>query len=225
MSKIDYVCIARDPQLVICEYAGVENDRKTHWKETKALMKEGSLPQNATKKGSTQYVTIYKDIYFGCASGLSYSEEKCLRFLRDLHAEFSEFYGGNIDAVNKQTNLAPNILDKPFRSKILKLLENYNTGISTNLVTQAFAKSKETQGVLEGAIGKMVNQLEDTENLYDTSNEIKALSMDFEKDAGKLRDMAKSRDFWMCSRKCLLIFGLSGLALFGLVIGLYFGLK
>mmetsp|Transcript_15518 Transcript_15518/g.11300 ORF Transcript_15518/g.11300 Transcript_15518/m.11300 type:complete len:88 (+) Transcript_15518:164-427(+) len=81
--------------------------------------------------GSRKMFVHFSTIYFGCVADDSYNEEKAFRLLADLHTEFSKVYKGNLHLIQKQTNLTPNCFDKMFKPNFQKVIENYNTGISS----------------------------------------------------------------------------------------------
>ena len=109
--------------------------------------------------------------------------------MKDIKAEFSIFYKGKIDLIFKQTNLLPNCLDKHFKQQFLKILDNYKTGISDKNLQQAFKKVDEIKDITSRSVVKMVENTKETDVLLQTSNEIKMLSRDFEKNAQEMKNI------------------------------------
>ena len=127
-------------------------------------------------------------------------------------------YKGNVAFMFKQTNLERNCLDKFLRPKITKILDNYSTSISSKNLNKAFEKVDEVKQIAGRTITKMQANMEQTEDLLKASQEIQFLAKDFQKNSETLETTMKNQSFWMCSPKCLALFG--GLALIILIIWL-----
>ena len=77
-------------------------------------------------------LTIHYDIiYYGLVHSPNFGEDKAHRLLNDLKDEVKAMYKGNVGFMLKQSNLEKNCLDKFLRAKITKIVENYNTKISS----------------------------------------------------------------------------------------------
>ena len=61
----------------------------------------------------------------------SFTEDKAQRLLSDVKEEVRKLYKGNVTYMKRQTNLEPNCLDKFLRPKTEKILENYQSSISS----------------------------------------------------------------------------------------------
>ncbi len=60
----------------------------------------------------------------------------------------------------------------------------------------------------------MVQNNAETEKLLHTSQSTLILAQDFKKNSETLEKVMENQNFWLCSRKCLLIFGSIGGLLF-----------
>jgi hypothetical protein len=124
-----------------------------------------------------------------------------------MKEELRKMYKGNVSFMFKQSNLERNCLDKFLRAKVSKIIENYNTSINSKNLNAAFQKVDEIKAIAGRTITKMAANMEQTEELLKHSQEIQYLSKDFQKNSETLETMMESQSFWMCSRKCLMIFG------------------
>jgi len=73
----------------------------------------------------------YDVIYYGLVHSSSFGEDKGQRLLNDVKEEVKAMYKGNVGFMLKQSNLEKNCLDKFLRAKITKIVDNYNTKISS----------------------------------------------------------------------------------------------
>jgi hypothetical protein len=85
----------------------------------------------------------------------SFNEEKAFRFLVDIKTDFTKIYKGNLPFILKQTNLTPNCFDKMFKQNFQKIIDNYNTGISSKNLQQAFKKVDELKDIAARSVTKM----------------------------------------------------------------------
>lgn len=157
-------------------------------------------------------------VYLGCVSDASLSEEKAARLLEDLRGEFSKMYQGRLSLIRKQTNLTANVYDQPFKKAFTRVLDSYNTGISSKNLQLAFQKVDEVKDIAAKNVAMMVQNNAETEKLLHTSQSTLMLSQDFKKNSEELEKMMERQNFWMCSRKCVLIFGSAAVALTLLII-------
>ena len=72
-----------------------------------------------------------------------------------MREEVTKMYKGNVSFMFKQTNLERNCLDKFLRGKINKIIENYNTAISSKNLNAAFQKVDEVKAIAGRTITKM----------------------------------------------------------------------
>jgi hypothetical protein len=73
----------------------------------------------------------YDVIYYGLVHSPNFAEDKGQRLLNDVKEEVKTMYKGNVGFMLKQSNLEKNCLDKFLRVKITKIIDNYNTKISS----------------------------------------------------------------------------------------------
>ena len=59
----------------------------------------------------------------------------------------------------------------------------------------------------------MAQNMQETEHLMQHSQEINALSKDFQKNSEKLESIMINQNFWACSRKCVAMFVAGGIVL------------
>lgn len=74
-------------------------------------------------------------------------------------------YKGNVSFMFKQNNLERNCLEKFLKAKINKIVENYNTSISSKNLNAAFQKVDEVKAIAGRTITKMAANMEQTEDL------------------------------------------------------------
>ena len=80
----------------------------------------------------------YDVIYYGLVHSSNFGEDKGQRLLNDVKDEVKAMYKGNVAFMLKQSNLEKNCLDKFLRAKITKIVDNYNTKISSQNLNKAF---------------------------------------------------------------------------------------
>jgi hypothetical protein len=80
----------------------------------------------------------YDTIFFGLVSNESFGEEKANRLLKEVRDEVNGMYKNNLGYILVQTNLTRLCLDKFLRAKMIKIIENYNTNISSKNLNKAF---------------------------------------------------------------------------------------
>jgi GTPase involved in cell partitioning and DNA repair len=152
-------------------------------------------------------------VYIGCVTEGSFPEDKATRFLNDLRSEFSKMYQGRLSLIKKQTNLTANVYDQPFKKSFQKVLDNYSSGISNKNLQMAFQKVDEVKDIAAKSVHQMVQNNAETEKLLQSSQNTVLLANDFKKNSETLEKTMENQNFWMCSRKCLMIFGgIGGLA-------------
>lgn len=60
----------------------------------------------------------------------------------------------------------------------------------------------------------MNENMAETQKLLESSQEINLLAKDFQKNAHTLEIEVKKQSWWMCSKPCLITFGVAGAVLF-----------
>lgn len=156
---------------------------------------------------------MYDTIYYGLITQDSYPHDKAQRLLNDVRAEVTKMYKGNVQFIFKQTNLVRNCLEKFLKPKVAKILENYNTSISSKNLNMAFQKVDEVKQIAGRSIQQMAQNMQETEELMQHSQEINVMSKDFQKNSEKLETMMINQNFWMCSKKCIAMFVAGGILL------------
>ena len=94
------------------------------------------------------------------------------------------------------------------------MFDNYSTGISQKNLQMAFAKAEEVKEIAANNVKNMVKNVQETDQLLDRAQNINHLAKDFEKNAVEMEKVQRDANFWLCSKKCLMIFGGAGLAVF-----------
>ena len=102
--------------------------------------------------------------------------------------------------------MTPGCLDKPFRKSFEKILGNYETGIRRDNLNKALQQAEEVKDIAAKNLTKMAENTHETEKLLMTSQEMSMLAKDFSKNATEMEKVQKNYAFWLCSRKCLLMF-------------------
>ena len=144
--SIHYCVIARDNDMIVFENLINKDLNKSFKSQVKGILEEhDNVPESSRTdyettpaQGSFKIVTFFQVIYFVCVVDSSYSDQKAMKFLTDLKNEFAKIYKGNLSFIKKQTNLTPNCYDNMSKSNFQKVIENYNTGISTKNIQLAF---------------------------------------------------------------------------------------
>lgn len=113
-------------------------------------------------------------------------------------------------------------MDKYFKKSFIKVFDNYSTGISQKNLQMAFAKAEEVKQIAANNVKSMVKNIQETDQLLDRAQNINHLAKDFEKNATEMEQVQRNANFWLCSKKCLLIFGGAGLGVFILYLVLSF---
>lgn len=168
--------------------------------------------------GDMKLNVLSNTVFFGVITDASYSDDKAGRLLNDIRGEFSKMYKGRLSLIKKQTNLTANVYDQQFKSQFQRIYDSYNTGISNKNLQLAFQKVEEVKDIAAKSVTMMVQNNAETEKLLHTSQSTLMLSQDFKKNSENLEKMMESQNFWLCSKKCLLIFGGIGVALLILYI-------
>jgi hypothetical protein len=153
-------------------------------------------------------------VYLGIVTESGFGDDKASRFLEDLRAEFAKMYQGRLSVIKKQTNLTANVYDQPFKKAFQRVLDNHSSGISSKNLQAAFHKVDEVKEIAAKSVSQMVQNNAETEKLLHTSQNTLVLAQDFKKNSETLEKVMENQNFWLCSRKCLMIFGAIGGALF-----------
>jgi hypothetical protein len=74
-------------------------------------------------------------------------------------------YKGNVEWLFKQSNVERNFLSKFMTPKVNKIIENYNTSISSKNLNAAFQKVDEIKSIAGKSINKMNDNLKQSEDL------------------------------------------------------------
>ena len=100
---------------------------------------------------------LFDHVHFGCIADKSFNEDKAYRFLGDIKDQLSNVYKGNLSFILRQSNLTANCYDKMFKPNFTKVLENYNTGISSGNLQMAFQKVDEVTEIAHQAVNGMMS--------------------------------------------------------------------
>ncbi|CAI2379972.1 unnamed protein product [Moneuplotes crassus] len=216
--SIKYAVIARDPDMPLCEYTADSSLPEKAKKSMREYLQEGiNMQRNASTMDNFSELiacTLYDTILFACICDASINEDKAFRFLKDLKIEFAKVYKGHLEKVHEQQNIRPLCLDKYFRKTFIKILDNYSTGISSKNLQLAFAKAEEVKEIAQKNVKDMIKNVHETDELLQKSENINELAKDFEKNAHEMEKIQKNTNFWLCSKKCLIIFGVIILLIF-----------
>lgn len=107
-------------------------------------------------------------------------------------------------------------MSKFVKPKIDVIIDNYSTVTSSNNLNEAFKKVEAIKQMTGDIIEDQIRNMEEAEKLMETTQNIKWESKEYEKGSKKLENIMKTQEFWMCSRRCLLMF--LGLGLFLAII-------
>ena len=157
----------------------------------------------------------YEEIYYGLIAPEKLSEDKAQRLLQDLKEEVRKLYKGNVSYMKRQTNLENNCMSKFMKSKVDVIIENYTSVTSTQNLDNAFKKVQAVKDMAGDIIEEQVKNMEQAEKLMQTTQDIKWEAKDYEKGSKTLENIMKRQEFWMCSRRCILMF-----LCLGLIIGI-----
>jgi hypothetical protein len=114
----------------------------------------------------------YDTIYYGLISQGNYPEDKVHRFLNDIKEEVVKMYKNNVSFIFRQTNLERNCFDKFLSKKVPKIIENYNTSISSKNLNAAFQKVDEVKAIAARSIEGMQNNMAESQALLERSQNI-----------------------------------------------------
>ncbi len=112
-----------------------------------------------------------------------------------------------------------------FRPNFNKVLDNYNTGISSGNLQMAFQKVDEVKNIAQDAVRGMVANTGETEKLLQDSQEVQMLAKDFQSNAADLEHIMKNQNWWAFSKPCILTFAAGGGLCVIVVIVLYILMK
>eukprot|EP00826_Nyctotherus_ovalis_P019629 TRINITY_DN16079_c0_g1_i2.p1 TRINITY_DN16079_c0_g1~~TRINITY_DN16079_c0_g1_i2.p1 ORF type:complete len:233 (-),score=69.64 TRINITY_DN16079_c0_g1_i2:159-857(-) len=202
--------IAKDTNMVLCEYSVADcNPRLTAELKRKVKSITSSFEKTRTEEGN--FIAIKTDVLiFACLSDNSLKEERLPQFLEELKEAFAAFYKSDLENIHKQTNLEENILDVPFQKSFMRLFDKYNTGINMTNIQVANSKIDSLKRDMGKTIENQFESNKTTQEFHETSDALKLNARLFEKVTHDLEKTAERSNFWMCSRKCILIFAISG---------------
>lgn len=193
MKQIIYLFVARDSDMIVFEQ---HVDKQVQLAKFSAeIFEELTLQQNEDIEGKQQnnskdlFVddlklhTHFDVIYYGLVANNSLQEEKAFRLISDLKNEVVKMYKGNVDFIFKQTNVERNCLGKFLTPKVSKLVENYTSSISSKNLNAAFQKVDEVKSIAGRTIGKMQENMAQSEELLKNSQEVQFLAKDFQKNS------------------------------------------
>ena len=150
---------------------------------------------------------LYNVAFFGIMTDLRYDRDKAKRYLNDLYAEMNAMYKNNIAFMKRQSNLKPFVYNQPFKSMFNKVADRYKTNISMANVNTALNMADEIKDIARDSLKEYQKNMEETNKLLVTSEEMNLLAKDYQKNAQTLEDEVKKSGFWMCSKQCLMWFG------------------
>ena len=81
-------------------------------------------------------------------------------------------YKNNVSFIFRQSNLERNCFDKFLGAKVTKILDNYNTSISSKNLNAAFQKVDEVKQIAGKAIVGMQNNMAESQALLEKSQNI-----------------------------------------------------
>ena len=165
---------------------------------------------------------LYNVAYFGIMTDLRYDKEKAKRFLNDLYSELNVMYKNNIGFIKRQQNLKPNVYNTPFKASFTKVYDRYNTAISMTNVNAAIAMTDEIKQIAQQNIKDYTKNMEDTQKLLVSSQEMNMLAKDYQKNANTLELETKKSNWWLCSKQCLMIFGGAAVVIAVFILIIYF---
>ena len=121
--------------------------------------------------------------------------------------------------MRRQNNLDHNCMSKFISPKIDIIIDNYLTVTNTKNLDEAFRRVEEIKGMTNDIIDEQMRNMEEAEKLMENTQNIKWESQEIEKGSKKLENIMKSQEFWLCSRRCILMFLAIGIVL-TIIIGI-----
>ena len=165
----------------------------------------------------TLYI-YYDTIYFGLIAS-QYSDQKAFSILQTICTNFENtICDGDLKSlasisrsmnreVSNRVELTPNCYTRHMSGEIYKLLEAQKTGINLGQIGRAHKYIKETKGEIGGALETQLNTKLITDELEEHAEVCLLMAEGFDKEADKFREDREKFAFWMCSNKCMIIFG------------------
>ncbi len=213
-----YALIARDADMVICEYKTAEATEQLI-KKVRQRVRKTKVPLERRKTKAGDMICVKNDILiFACAASSAIREEKAATFLDELKDSFELFYKVGLDKIHQQSNLRANILDVPFKRNFEKLFNKYNTGINMSVLQVAKSEAGKLKTELQKSLQKQVTSTKDTEKFLDTAFLINDQAKMFEKETAKLEEVTRKRNWWCCSCSCISTFVIAGGGVVGLIL-------
>jgi len=97
-------------------------------------------------------------------------------------------------------------MSKFLKAKIDTIIENYTSITSRQNLDNAFKKVQQVKDMAGDIIEEQVRNMEQAEKIMQTTQNIKWEAKDYEKGSKTLENIMKRQEFWMCSRRCILMF-------------------
>ena len=209
--------VARDANMVLCEYSTPDCQPALLNKLKKKLKRtQHPLDKFHTKKGD--FIAIKTDvIIFACLASNSLREERLPQFLEELKTAFAEFYKMDLGMVHKQNNLKPNVFNVPFKKNFGRLFDKYNTGINMGTIQLANSKINDLKSNLSETLVTQYGSNKETAEFEETSQTLNLNAKLFEKVTHELEKTAEKRNWWMCSKQCMLTFAIGGAILAAII--------
>ena len=107
--------------------------------------------------------------------------------------------------------------NQPFRASFDKLLDRYKTGISMTNVNAAQAMTDEIKDIAKESLKDYQKNMEETNKLLVTSQEMNMLAKDYQKNAQTMEDVQRGNSWWYGSKQCIAMF----VAIFIVIVVLY----
>lgn len=107
--------------------------------------------------------------YFGVLVEDNYSEGKGFKFLGEVKDQLAKIYKGALSFILKQPNLEPGCYNKNFIKTFKKIMSNYETGINSDVVNEAFDKVQDLKKMAGRSASKMMQNQEMGQELLQKS--------------------------------------------------------
>ena len=201
----------------------VNKDRNLYLKLKEVL--GGKMNRRFSKSdGDITFFAVNNNVIFACACKGEINCDKVFYFLADLENKFKlEFCNGKSLESFDENDLAISKDSKlKFESKIKSTLIEYNEKIKPTVIDKANKKVEEIKKDISRAISQQLENAELDEELLNDAEKIHNEAKEFNVEAKELKSEMKSRNFWLCSFWCVLIFAI----IIGLIAaGLFFLFK
>ncbi|CDW88759.1 UNKNOWN [Stylonychia lemnae] len=236
MDSFEYACMLFQKSQKLINLCDFGNKFKLDNKLQKEILQNDDLEEDKFQEIEIDNERCLYSFYYPKQNcyfiliGKNYLEKsKIQRFGDEILQEIHKMTKSDISKMNSDIDShsgKEGVYQRQLEPYLEQKFKQYQSSIRVYKVKQAQLKVDEAKVIMQkNVIAQLNNNKEVEEKLLPTSQEIQKTARLFQKNAYQLEKEAKKREFWACSKKCILMSAVIALILLGIILGIYFGVN